>query len=160
MEATFELLREWYERIQVSQKAHHFAAARCDRSGKWLGITTIVLTSVAGTTLFANLDSSERYQDITRLIVGLLSVAAAVFASPQTFLGYSEKSEKHRAAAAKYGAVGREIELALASPEFRNFSNIESIRTKIDSLAIETPNAPISLYRRAWANVEKYQKPK
>ena len=87
-----------------------------------------------------------------------MSISAAVLASLQTFLAYSERAEKHRVAAAKYGALCRELdtiraELISISPEL-----VESIRGKLDALAIESPQTPIKYYKMAWANWDKWKK--
>lgn len=47
-------------------------------------------------------------------MVGLMSIAAASFSALQSFLNFGDKAEKHRAAGAKYNAVGRQPEQLLA----------------------------------------------
>jgi hypothetical protein len=84
-----------------------------------------------------------------QIVVGLASVAAALLASLQTFLGYSERAEKHRIAGAKYGALGRELEQIRASDTTLTFDEISAVRKRLNDLAVESPNNPLPIYRRA-----------
>jgi hypothetical protein len=79
----------------------------------------------------------------------LASVAAALLASLQTFLGYSERAEKHRVAGAKYGALGRELEQVRASGVTLSAETMSRIRKRLDDLAVESPNNPLLIYRKA-----------
>jgi hypothetical protein len=97
--------------------------------------------------VFATLDSSPALWE--RILVGFLSVTAAVLASLQTFLRYSELAEKHKTAAVKYGAIRREVEEALATNEPENRQSREffrSIRGRWDALDEESPIVPASIY--------------
>src|SRR5258706_2547939 len=104
-----EVLDDWYERVVVTQTAHYISAERFARKNYWLGIPVIGLTTLVGTSVFATLQKQQ--QPWLQATVGFASVLAALLASLQTFLGYSQRAEKHRIAGAKYGAVGRELEL-------------------------------------------------
>jgi hypothetical protein len=81
-------------------------------------------------------------------------VAAAILASLQTFLGYSERAEKHRVAGAKYGAVGRELETLRASARSESDEVISEVRKRLD----ESPNNPIWLYQRAWSEQRPHER--
>ena len=80
-----------------------------------------------------------------QIVVGLASVAAAWLASLQTFLGYSERAEKHRIAGAKYGALGRELEQIRASDTTLTFDEISAVRKRLNDLAVESPNNPLPI---------------
>ena len=93
--------------------------------------------------------------------VGLASVLAAVLASLQTFLGYSERAEKHRVAGAKYGAIGRELEVMLRSQGEAPSEPIARLIDRLNSLALESPNNPQRIYNTAGgAQLERKQKKK
>lgn len=85
-------------------------------------------------------------------------MAAAILASLQTFLGYSERAEKHRVAGAKYGAVGRELETLRASARSESDEVISEVRKRLDALALESPNNPIWLYQRAWSEQRPHER--
>ena len=74
-----------------------------------LGVPSVALSAAAGTALFATLQKKSTSVGL-RLAIGLVSVLAGVLAALQTFLGYGERADRHRAAASAYGAVRREIE--------------------------------------------------
>jgi hypothetical protein len=106
-----------------------------------------VLSTLVGTSVFATVQKQpELWLQIT---VGLASIAAALLASLQTFLGYSERAEKHRIAGAKYGDLGRELEQLHASDTPPSDEAISEVRKRLDDLAVESPNNPVPIYRKA-----------
>jgi hypothetical protein len=149
MATTREVLQEWYLRVSVTQRAHYLSADHFGRRKYWLGIPAVALATVVGTSVFATI---EKQPDIwLQIAVGLSSVTAALLTSLQTFLGYSERAEKHRLAGAKYGALGRELETLLASTEAPPPEQVTRIRERLDVLAVESPNNPQSIYLKAGA---------
>ncbi len=145
-EKTKELLEEWLERAKQSQHAHRSAAKAFSHRNYYIGIISVILSTVVGTSVFASL---SKQIDITiQIIVGMLSILAAVFSALNTFLRYSELSAKHATAASKYGSTCRLIELQLAN-EYQNINSEElnSIRCRLDDLASDSPNVP-EAYRK------------
>jgi hypothetical protein len=143
-----DVLNDWYERVAATQRAHYRSADHFARKSYWLGIPVIALTTLVGTSVFATLQKQPA--PWLQITVGLASVAAAILASLQTFLGYSERAEKHRVAGAKYGALGRELETLRASANTVSDQAISEVRKRLDTLALESPNNPIWLYQTAW----------
>jgi len=142
-----QVLDDWYTRVAVTQRAHYLSADHFGAKKYWLGIPAVVLSTLVGTSVFATVQKQpELWLQIT---VGLASVVAALLASLQTFLGYSERAEKHRIAGAKYGALGRELEQLRASGNTPTPDAISEVRKRLDDLAIESPNNPLPIYRRA-----------
>ena len=147
METTQQVLDDWYKRVAITQKAHYLSAAYFSTRKYWLGIPAVVLSTLVGTSVFATVQKQPEVW--LQIIVGLASVAAALLASLQTFLGYSERAEKHRIAGAKYGALGRELEQLRASGALPSADAISKIRKSLDDLAVESPNNPDPIYRKA-----------
>jgi hypothetical protein len=147
MSETPQFLDEWYVRVVQTQRAHYQSAEYFARLKFWLGIPTVVLSTAVGTSVFAALQKQPDFW--LQVCVGLASVLAALLASLQTFLGYAERAEKHRIAGAKYGAVGRELEVLRASASVPSEQLINEIRKRLDTLALESPNNPIWIYERA-----------
>src|SRR5262249_53767340 len=110
-----ELLEDWRRRANESQYAHYETAKHFSRLNYLFGVPVVIATTVVGTSIFATLQ--EQGVLLLRVILGLISVAAAVLAALQTFLRYAERSEKHRAAGATFGAIRRELEQMHALPE-------------------------------------------
>lgn len=150
MKSQAELLHEWYRRVAVTQYAHYLSADHFGARKYWLGVPAVLLSTLVGTSVFATI---ERQPELwLQIAVGLSSVAAALLASLQTFMGYTERAEKHRMAGARYGALGRELEqMRSAGTEYAP-ETIAEIRKRIDDLALEAPNNPLKIYRRAGAS--------
>lgn len=147
-----DLLGDWYRRIRYAQFAHYESAKLFDRVNYWLGIPVVVLSTFVGTSVFANIGrlADPRLQ----IAIGLISVVAATLASLQTFFRFAEKAEKHRTAAAKYGALRRQVEETLALQTHTDPENIVALRQSIDRLAEEAPQIP----HRIWSNRRKVAK--
>jgi hypothetical protein len=107
-------LIDWHSRIWRAHFAHNVAASDLERRHRGFGVCTIVLSTVAGTTVFATLEASPNVY--LKILVGLLSIAAAVLASLQTFLRYADLAEKHKIVAVQYGELRTELEQLLACP--------------------------------------------
>ena len=149
MENVNQLVEEWYKRVSVTQVAHYLSADHFGRRKYILGVPAIVLATFAGTSVFATLEQQPSFY--LQLAVGFASVAAAVLASLQTFMGYSERAEKHRLAGAKYGALGRKLESMSAQPDKNDSEELTRVREKLDALAEESPNNPLKIYKSAGA---------
>lgn len=112
---TERLLRDWHNRAAAAAMAHYTLANRCRRRNVLLGVPVVVFSTVVGTSLFATLNDASVDSDV-RLLIGIVSVAAAVLAALQTFLRFAERAERHVMAADWYSAVRRGIAEALALP--------------------------------------------
>jgi len=142
------VLNEWYERSSVVAVGHYRAALRYARIHLALAIPTIILSAAVGTAVFATLQQQSCFW--LQFIVGAMSVIAAILTALQSTLRYQELAEKHRGAGAKYNAIGREIELLRTYPEI-NAEKIEDLRTRIDSLAFESPHIPQAVHQHMQA---------
>lgn len=137
------LLENWLRRTRESQRGHYKAAARLEHLNYWLGIPVVIMTTVVGTSVFASL---QRRVDIRwQVMIGVFSVLAAVLASLQTFLRFSEKAEKDRSAGAAYGAIRRELEIFLSVAPIQEDPKqwLDGLRTRIDALAKDAPEIPV-----------------
>jgi hypothetical protein len=118
----------------------------------WLGIAAIGLSAAVGTAVFASLAVNDR--PWVRIMVGMLSVAAAVLASLQTFLKSSNAAEKHRVAGAKLAHLKHEIELLSAFPpatELELRAQLSEIESSWARVRDENPSIP----PRIWAHFER-----
>lgn len=112
---TYEsLIDRWHESIRHSQKAHYRTATLLARYHFALGLVTVVLSTVVGSSLFSTLQKEASFS--AKLIIGAASVLAAVFAAAQGFLRYSERADTHRKVAAALSAMKRELEVQQAFP--------------------------------------------
>jgi hypothetical protein len=138
-----ELLQRWIKRGRESQFCHYEMASLLEVRSRMLGIPVILFTTIVGASIFSSFSESAD----TRVAVGLLSLAAAVLSSLQTFFNYSDRAEKHRRAAAKFSSVRRRMELhavrEAVDPELMNV-----FREELDELASESPHVPQHVYSR------------
>jgi type II secretory pathway pseudopilin PulG len=111
-----------------------------------------VLTAATGTALFATLSKDHASQTL-RLVLGLVSVLAAVLAALQTFLGFGQRADKHRTTAAAYGSIRREIEQYQAlGPSSRD--QLEQMMAKLRSRLDEVSGSAPDLPNRSWAKAQ------
>src|SRR3954465_14441285 len=96
--ATDALLQDWHNRAAAAQHAHYMLAHRLRRRNLGLGIPAVVFSTVVGTSLFASL-TQEHVNISVRIIIGCVSVLAAVAAALQTFLRFAERAAQHVTAA-------------------------------------------------------------
>jgi hypothetical protein len=95
----------------------------------------VVATTVVGTSAFAAINNSGTNAG-WKVAAGVLSIFAAVLAAVQTFLGFGDRSERHRIAATRYASIRRSIELALAR---RDAQAIDRIRIDMDRIGGPSP---------------------
>lgn len=150
---TERLLVDWRRRAAAAATAHYRLAYRCRRRNVALGVPVVVLSSVVGTSLFATLNEASVDSDV-RLVIGVVSVAAAVLASLQTFLRFAERAERHVIAADWYSAVRRGVDEALALPPVARKPPAEylpTIRKEMSKIGQQAPEIPAPLWSRVAA---------
>jgi hypothetical protein len=133
------------------QLAHFDAAMRFGKRNVQLGLPAIIFSTFVGTSVFASLNN-EHIHEWLKIAVGLISVVAAVLTALQTFLGFSERAEKHRTTAVRYGAVGRQIEQFLQTGTSAHETTddlVDHIREHLNRLAEESPVLPPDIVRAA-----------
>jgi len=110
----------------------------------WFGAASMILSTIVGTAVFSSWESTAGDGWI-RILIGMLSIAAASTAALQTFLYFSDRSGEHKLAGASYGALRRELELFKSVPpktEEEALKSLESIKLKMDELAEKSPGVP------------------
>jgi hypothetical protein len=86
-----------------------------------------------------------------RLVVGVVSIVAAVLASIQTFLGYGQASERHRIAGTRYAALRRSIEVAIGR---QDPSPLDRLRSEMDKVGAGSPQIGRRLWNQAQRDAE------
>jgi hypothetical protein len=153
-----ELLRGWLLHAHKGRDRHDLAARRNDTYRYWLGVPTVILATVVGTSVFASLEKTTVDSNLI-IALGLASIASAVLASLQTFYDFGSRAESHRLAGVKYKAVVRELEQVLTQsldqlPKKDDF--FDALRKRLDVLEAEAPVVPEGIYRqieKRYANV-------
>ncbi|GAB3550385.1 hypothetical protein GCM10027343_33320 [Noviherbaspirillum agri] len=148
-----ELVLAWIRRARESQMAHYEMANIFSARERWLGVPVILISTIIGTTVFASV-STQAIAPETKIAVGMLSVLAAVLSSLQTFFKYSERSEKHRSAGARYSAARRKLEVIYAeNTESQEKHYIATLREELDRLGEESPHVPVSVFEKVQKNI-------
>ena len=143
-----ELLRGWLLHAHKGRDRHDLAARRNETYRYWLGVPTIVFSAAVATSVFASLEA--QVAPAFKIALGLVSIAAAVLASLQTFYNFPSRAESHRLAGVKYKAVIRELEQTLTRPLEALPANAEAfddLRRRLDDLELEAPVVPEKIYR-------------
>lgn len=117
--------------------------------GRVFGVPVIIITAIVGASAFASI-LAETVPLYAKLIAGLCSLAATVLSSLQTFFKFSERSEKHRIFAAKFGSVRRELEVLHIQTQIEA-TELNAVRTKLDKLAEEAPDVEAAVFSLAKA---------
>ncbi|MFJ9830550.1 SLATT domain-containing protein [Streptomyces sp. NPDC101169] len=155
------LLSAWFRRARESQMSHYAAAMRCTSVNRWLGVPSAVFSAAAGTTLFATAQRSNS-PTVIQIAAGIVVLAAGTLSALQTFLGLSERAEKHLATGAAYGSLRREIEeLQVLRPtridDLR--STLTAIRRKLDDISATAPSTPEGVWKKAQRDIEHTNRP-
>lgn len=120
-----------------------------------LGVPVVVVTALVGTTLFATISNNlEQVPRAWRLVVGGVSVSAAVLSAIQTFFSFGQRADWHVLAADWYMALRRRIEeLRALPPEARGDAKqvLDDLRQQINKVSSEYPE----LRDREWARTIK-----
>ena len=144
-----DLLKDWRNRAYACQTAYFQDSERCRRWNYKLGIPVVVLSTVVGTTIFAN--ELDAQGGSLRYFFGGISVLAAILASLQTFLRFAESANKCAVAGEWYASIRRDIDEMLAlPPRLRGNPKkcLDSIRGQMNEAGQKTPELPQSLWIR------------
>jgi hypothetical protein len=135
------VLDDWHRRAWAASIAHYRRASQLHRSNIRLGLPVVVLTAVVGTSLFATL-GEERLPIALRIVVGTVSVCAAVLAAVQTFFGFAQRADQHVLAADWYASLRRKIEQMRAiRPEIRGDARktLDELRRDFNQVGSQFP---------------------
>ena len=141
-------LDQWALGLRIGHRAHFEAAKHYERLHLTIGIPSVIISALMGTTVFANFEYSSHPG--IKMTLAMLSVLMIVFSSLQAFFRYAERSERHRTAAIQLGEVRRELEelLALTAKGMLEKDTIDILREKWDAVDRQAPTIPTRIYLR------------
>lgn len=143
------LLTDWFRRVRESQYIHYECGVWFGSLNYLLGIPAIILSTAVGTAVFASLETSVT--GTQKILIGLISIVAAVLASLQTFLRFSERAEAHRSTGSGYGAIRRSLEYLKTFPpsdEDGLKRVFNEVKEQMDALAKEAPEVPSRMKKK------------
>jgi hypothetical protein len=150
------VLEEWRRRAWAAQTAHYRRATRLRRRHVWLGVPVVIFTTVVGTSLFATLNEEDLALSL-RIVVGSVSVAAAVLSAIQTFFRFAQRADRHVLAADWYAAIRRGIEQVQALPrQARDDARktLSDLRKELNKVGSQFPQIGQREWTRAAAEFE------
>ncbi|MFE5738564.1 SLATT domain-containing protein [Streptomyces celluloflavus] len=142
-----EILERWSRGLQMLHVAHNIASERFDHWNRVSGITTAMLSAVVGTTLFASLSASGLTG--VRVVAGVASLLTAALSAGQLVWNYPELASRHRAAAVRYAALRRQVELRLANRDQLTGTDVEATSSAWEEVEQSAPQLPIGVRRHA-----------
>ena len=152
------LLRRWHFRVDRMQGAYYEAARQCDSRHYWFGVPVFALSAVVGTAVFASIAKNPSQDIRVQILVGMLSMLAAVLSGLQTFLRFSERAEKFRLAGANFANIKATIEILQIDPPSSPTGYakaLKDIEAVWDRVRKESPSLP----RRLWKKFEQAFEP-
>jgi len=143
-------LEDWHDRAAAARSAHYLLASRLRRRNIMVGVPAVVFSAVVGTSLFATL-SQANVPKVLRIVIGMVSLAAAVLAALQTFFGFAPLAERHVVAGDWYSAVRRHVDELMALPsEERGPAKecLDTIRKEMSQISQQAPEIGQELWQR------------
>jgi hypothetical protein len=140
-----ELVLRWLLRARESQFAHYEMGVIFDRWNKWFGVPVIAITTIVSGSIFSVIQK-DATGEMKYWTMGL-SLLAVVLTSLQTFLKFSERAEKHRAAAAEYGVVRRRLEVLHISSQ-KSLDSLNKLGEEISALGSRVPAISNATFNR------------
>jgi hypothetical protein len=148
------LLYKWERRVMLAIFSHARSADRCAAWDIRLGSSSVVLTAIVGTSVFATLQADPG--TATRVGVGVLTVAAVATSAVHVFAGLVDRKVVYERASRRYAAIRRRIEitrvqLSTTGESPAVWEEVEAIKEEMDSAAASSPNAA----GRLWDQVKR-----
>jgi hypothetical protein len=141
------LLEDWRNRTYAAQAAHYASADRFRLMNYFVGVPAAILSSIVGTALFTGLEKGSPES----LLIGSVSIGAAILAALQTFLRFAERASQHATAGDWYSAIRRDIEQLLhLSPADRGSPKecLDEIRKEMNRAGQNSPELSGDQWRR------------
>lgn len=156
LEEPREVVRGWLIHARKAWKKQDEAARRLESQYRRVGVGSVILSAVVGASIFASLEVA--YPPWSRIIAGMISIAAAVLSGLLTFHKYEERTERHRAAAARYKAALRALERVHPAPGDPRPDTLspDRIEAELDELEKSSPVVPEEVDRAAEERYRAY----
>jgi len=157
-----ELIEKWQVDMKLIFQSHYACAVASKNMNYWLGIPVAILSVVTGTTVFSTVGDSQSAGDnpsvTAKIIVGCVSMLAAILASLQTFMRCSETAEKYRIAGAKFASLSKEVNQVLVCPPSNEGELIKwmtGFRERWDALSLDAPTIDPRIWNETLLKVQR-----
>ena len=140
------ILKKWGEIGSSYRYLHDKAYTYFSRQNFRFALPVIILSTITGTSNFAQGSFPEEAKTYVPLVIGFLNLSAGLITTIAQFLRVSELLEGHRAASISYSKFSRNIAVELSLPiKQRTMGGAEFItncRSELDRLIEQSPNIP------------------
>jgi len=110
-----KLLKKWRAEAHKADVEHAAASLQLGTLNLLLGVPAVIFSAVVGSTVFATLTSDiGAVSTKWRVALSMISFAAAILTSLQTFLRFSETKSQHQNSWAEYHTLTRRIDDLMA----------------------------------------------
>lgn len=152
------LMAVWVTRADIYETAHYHSSTYYEKFFLFLGASVIVLSAFIGSAevLIPSAKIADIGPEIVKASSGIISLFIAILAGLQTFLKFSQRSELHRSAGAKYGDIKRSLEEAIihmCNAKNDSITELHHIKETFDHVANEVPTLPQHILKKVELNL-------
>ena len=119
---------DWRSRIEPFQQKMGAKASKLEKEHYGIGGPAVVMNTVASTTMFTQ--AGDDTSTTMKIIIGCVSLFAAILTATMTFYSHAKRAEKHRSTAAQLTGLRRTLDIHLRFPP----SSSDEMRTKLIEL--------------------------
>lgn len=154
-----DIIDDWLFRLNRMQSAHYEVAMYYRKLHMYLGVPTIIVTTIVGSAIFLEYSETQTLSALMQAIVVFLSLSAPVLTSLQTFLNFNERAEKHRSAGANHAELRVQLEVFSRNPGNRDmiWEYLGQLNEKWMSQNKSSPDIPLRIFRRVTARFARAQ---
>jgi ADP-ribose pyrophosphatase YjhB (NUDIX family) len=155
MEDLVERTKKYARSAGRTGLGHYKAAKLSEWSDQWLGRTSVALSAVVGTSIFAH------WVQRNEVLFGLVAVLAAGLSAVQGASKLAERAEAHRIAGAEYGRLRRQadmLRLRLEAGDItreKGLAELDRIGEELSELAKQSRALSDSIYYSAIKRFDK-----
>ncbi|PHS66982.1 MAG: hypothetical protein COB12_04790 [Flavobacterium sp.] len=156
-----EEAKKYQRKCEVNARAHFLLWENNSKWNKRLGIPVIILTTLVGSTLFAS--RAIRDSLLLEIVLGSMSLVAAILSALQITLRLADEAEKFKAAGLRYRSMVRQFDLFLFkySDRINDMNQREKLHIdfkdlieRLDDLASESPSIKDRMYFKALLEID------
>jgi len=123
------ILRDWADKAQIYELFHAKGHKIYKKKNAQYVIPVIVISTLTGTANFAQERVPVDFQNIFAMIVGSLSIIAAIITTVSQFLRIAELNESHRVASLSWGKFFRNVKTDLAKHPLDRDDPVMTLKT-------------------------------
>lgn len=144
------LLQSWRKELGFLLQSHYTKSISVRRLNYLLGFPAILISIAISGYVFFTITHNPTFW--AKLVAGMLLMLSAILTALQTFLKYSEQSEHHRTASARYESLYHSVDQMLVFPPKEDITLgkwCDKLRERWDELNLEAPNVNKVEYKYA-----------